>query len=356
MKRQGEVVARVIGLVLVTGLIFGFANAESAEPEADPDLGTYITAAVATPGELWVLGGERKLVTFNLESGARQLRLTGAIDLQKYNGRLLVLREVDHRAQVLEWKDGSFVAASALQSLSDGETARALIAMGKTVGIVTTRSMYLYRNTTWIRVLPHMPHEGDYRFRPDASLTTGTPKSGSSIYLGLNQGEWGGALDRVDVATGHVTAVVDTASPDQGEGRIEPVTSIIADPVRPDCVMVGIGVVHFLPFGKLVRACGDAQSDFFHPARSAEVNGRTVKIEEAFFGLVPARDGFWAVSSDAIYHFGSEGEPKRFILNNPKPWHGLWVSRDVPGALVVYTEINRRFSVNSGTPIIVALD
>lgn len=79
-------------------------------------------------------------------------------------------------------------------------------------------------------------------------------------------------------------------------------------------------------------------------------------VSEAFFGLEPAKDGFWAVSNAAVYRFGSSDRPQRYVLSRLEPWHGLWIDRETPGALVLMTEINRRFSVNGGTPLIVPLD
>jgi hypothetical protein len=75
-----------------------------------------------------------------------------------------------------------------------------------------------------------------------------------------------------------------------------------------------------------------------------------------FFGLATAKaGGFWAIAPGTLYRF--EGEtPKEYPLPQPDTVHGLPISRDLPGIIIVYTNANQAFSLSGMTPMLVTLD
>lgn len=134
-------------------------------------------------------------------------------------------------------------------------------------------------------------------------------------------------------------------------------TDIIGDPFNRNCVIIAIGLNHLgLSNGKLLRACGTALSPEYDTPIASSFVLDLFGGSDAFFDLVREKDGYWAVSNLAVYHFGTVGGPKRYELKSYTPWHGLWVSRDVPNVLVLGTSENGRFSANSGTPLVVPLN
>jgi len=82
------------------------------------------------------------------------------------------------------------------------------------------------------------------------------------------------------------------------------------------------------------------------------------EMTEAFFGLVPAADGgFWAITSGALYHFGADATKKEeYALPKLKPVSGIYLSRELPGVIVVRTDANWAVSVSGYTPVLIALD
>jgi hypothetical protein len=246
------------------------------------------------------------------------------------------------------------------------DKALSLFDAGGRPGVETKAGMFRLDASGW-RTLKRYgpPPPGAFSadvFGPSQSAH-GMPSSGTAIYSGFNQGEWGGGFDWDDLTTGKGAALKDTRPNASGretiyDSGLDPVNAIIADPFNKDCVIAAVGLIHFEASGRLLRACGDTLSVVLDPfACHPAYDGKPFCTEtEAFFGLVPEKSGYWAVSNRAIYRFGAAPEPQRFTFTKFEPWHGLWVSREAPGVLVLITEINRRFSVNSGTPLIVPLD
>jgi hypothetical protein len=366
---------RLCAIAAAVILLCASSVADDAQPPpSDPDLGTFIVTAAAFDGNLWVLGAPPSkdeaggaLVSFGLADGARQLRISNALALQKTGGRLVVLVATGPKHYALrEWVHGAFVD---LPLPTTDEPPDQLLSMGDAVGMMAGGALFKLEGRNWQTVwrdtapADNRPPPGAVpmsAFGPYAQVV-GVPASGSSIYSGFNRGEWGGGFDRLDLATGKARGIENSGKAPDGEAiynsGLDPVNAIISDPANRDCVIVAVGLMHFMASGRLLRACGDDASIAFDPVTQEEGRtGNTIYHSEAFFGLVPAKEGYWAVSNAAVYRFGMSGAPNRFLLTHFAPWHGLWISREAPGALVLVTEINRRFSVNNGTPLIVPLD
>ena len=358
MHKQVTAVAMLMALFCVP------AAAAESKPPADPDLGTDIVRAIAFQDQLWLLGessgnGSRggALVSFMLSDGSRKLRLHGAISMEKVGGHLFALTPDGP----VEWKDSAFAPLPALP-LKSGEIPHSLLAAGNRLGLETSERLFALDGAEW-RVLSVFKRQAAPKgaFSMDEHESAkGMPASTKTVYTGFNHGEWGGALSYRDLATGTAGRVRDASSATSDNPFVDDnINAIIADPVRDDCAIVAAGLIHFLASGRLLRACGDTATPFFtaKPPPKSDPQGITIAdASEAFFGLVPAKDGFWAVSDAAVYHFGSSGTPQRYVLSRFTPWHGLWINRETPGALVLVTEVNRRFSVNNGTPLIVPLN
>jgi hypothetical protein len=104
---------------------------------------------------------------------------------------------------------------------------------------------------------------------PSGAVTT-AHATDESVFVGVNAGEFGGGLRRIDRRTGVVASIDRNTTGDLCGGPLnpecDPVTGITDVPWKPSCVAVAIGLVHFLPHGRMVEMCGeDVQSVYFKP-------------------------------------------------------------------------------------------
>ena len=169
--------------------------------------------------------------------------------------------------------------------------------------------------------------------------------TGSSVYIGVNAGEWGGGLRRIDRRTGRRTIVPrnETGKLCEGplDGRCDPVTGIVADPWKPGCIVAAVGVMHFTSSGRLVEVCANDVETLYS-------NDGT-----AFFGLSRVADELWAAANDGIYRAKGRGAFDRVPLPKLKMIGDIAVSFELPNMIVVLTDVNRRRSVSGSVPLLV---
>jgi hypothetical protein len=102
--------------------------------------------------------------------------------------------------------------------------------------------------------------------------------------------------------------------------------------------------------------CGEQVSVLFENSENYEVNGRKLQDTEAFYGLAAADGGFWAIAPGTLYRFGDDGKNTgKYSLPTLKPASGVWMSRELPGVVVVRTDVNWAVSVSGYTPLVIAL-
>ncbi|HXC56444.1 MAG TPA: hypothetical protein VNU97_14195 [Rhizomicrobium sp.] len=346
------------------------APADNAAPPPDPDLGTDIVAGAAMDGSLFLLGegSDRSragtLVSFRLSDGARTIQLRNVIAIHKAGEHLWAFAKTAQPQlyRLMEWRNGAFAGVSTI-AFGWRNTPLALTDIAGHPAVLGTRSVRRFDGAAWQNV----------GFDDDTSNPTwgyasvGAPAAGRYLYIGFNRGEWGGGLKRVDLASGKVEVIENHAHAAGSmssvlESDLDPVQAIIPDPARNDCVLIAIGLVHMMASGRVDRVCGLEASIVFDPVKINQYPGGNLADEQAFFGLIATGNGYWAASDEGVYHFGPPWEPgpvpepEKFPFGKFEFWHGLWVTRGVPGAIVLVTEINRHFSVNGGTPLIVPLD
>lgn len=113
---------------------------------------------------------------------------------------------------------------------------------------------------------------------------------GQTVYAGTNNGEWGGGLHALSIATGAV----------QTFGGGLPVPDVVPDIARPGCVLAAVAYGHALSEeGRVLRACGDEVTT------DAEwrLNDRSgLRRSEPVVSIVPASDGYWASTPYAVHH------------------------------------------------------
>jgi hypothetical protein len=184
-------------------------------------------------------------------------------------------------------------------------------------------------------------------------------------FVGINAGEWGGGLRRIDRRTGKVTMIESNATGELCGGPLnsqcDPVNGIAVEPWRADCIAVAVGLVHFEPHGRIVEVCGDSVRELYSaPYVERSSSGAREKSTDsfqgtvAFFGLTLASDALWAAGLDGVYRLDANGAARTTALPKFQVIGGIGVSFKLPRLVLVLTSVNQRHSVSGNVPILVA--
>lgn len=201
----------------------------------------------------------------------------------------------------------------------------------------------------------------------DGDTSTLISNDGTTAFVGINLGEWGGGLVKVDLATGRVSRP-DKRGPDLCDGPLnsdcDPITGIVPDPDAERCVLASIGLSHLLMHGRVLRVCPESISvDLTRPLeRPSQVIERSIRgaatgdsnsamNTEAFSALIETSDGsIWAISPFAAYR--KEGAKwSRHALPDLKKRGSLEVSEELPGIVLLSSSRNARNSLSGPTPM-----
>ncbi|MEO7680730.1 MAG: hypothetical protein ABIS14_08570, partial [Sphingomonas sp.] len=315
--------------------------------EARPSADDAFKRAVFARGQLWVLTDSGKLRTI-AESGTTSnvTALPGApVDMCVRDGAPVVLGVADgqwtaYRGAANGWTplgtvatggDG-FVALNCTQDRMTLVTSKRLITLSDGVAHAVTLSEPLTR----------------------AVMAT-TFDAGDAILLGLDAGEWGGGLRRIARADGKVSILSRRPGGDGCNGPLsadcDPVNGIAPAPGKPGCVVVAIGLVHFMPHGRLTEVCGNTIARLYFKPYTIEQHWRYEPAAAEpfetvpFYGLVEADNALWAVGIDGLYRIGTDGS---FVFSKLPPFRdigGMSVSFALPHLVLVRTSINQRVAM-----------
>lgn len=108
-------------------------------------------------------------------------------------------------------------------------------------------------------------------------------READALLIGTNAGEWGGRLLRIPLSTGCVEK-----APDMGT----PIHDIAPASGKQGCVVLAIGLVHFVPSGSLTELCGS------EPRRLYARPWGNMKMKPA--DAEAGKDSHWSV---AVYAF-----------------------------------------------------
>ncbi|MGB7269471.1 MAG: hypothetical protein WBC90_08100 [Albidovulum sp.] len=184
------------------------------------------------------------------------------------------------------------------------------------------------------------------------------------LYLGANIGEFGGGLSRLPLSGG-AAEPLDASDPFELCGgtynsKCDPITGLATDPNHSDCILVSVGLEHFLPNGAVLRVCDTTFSLVYVKPYTLETNwsfdanrAKTAFPSVAFHSLAGSAINIWAASSDGIYRFSAAPSPEFFAFppTYQLPENGIDWSN--PGFVLVGTDMNRALSVSGGSLILV---
>jgi hypothetical protein len=389
-------------LVLVLGAIaFVLLQAEvPASAQRAPAPGQRILAGAAFHGRLWLQNSGGVLASYGLSDGSSQVHFdSGVTALVKTDTALWALRHVTggrpastpketspRQFLVSAWRNEKFEDLPPLD-VPQGDTPVALAINGGTPVVLLNGpdpgpSKDRMDRLLW-RVHRVLSNDGSGWKATELSGTlpeelASSPRwdggslvsldGGRSLYVGLDFGEFGGGLQRVDLATGASHRI---ERHDSGEycfypldSRCDAVTGVLADPNGADCVFASVGLVHlFTSTGRILRVCGDAvevvlEAHFPPDLRPNWIPEQAFShMTDAFYALVATKtDGFWAATPRTLYHF-DHSQRTAHPIPELKPFGRLRVSRDLPGIIVVRSEADHRFCAGCGpAPFLVAAD
>jgi hypothetical protein len=201
---------------------------------------------------------------------------------------------------------------------------------------------------------------GEPFFARVTSVAHVTPQA---VFVGLNSGEWGGGLRRIDRRSGRIETIARKATGDQCDGPLstacDPVQGLATPPWRPNCIVAAIGLIHMLEHGRLTLVCPDRIEQLYAAVdREAEGQRGTEGAAAgdygsiAFFGLAASGNGLIAVGHDGLHRLDGAGHATVTPLPRFVRVEGLLVSFALPDVVLVVTGINGRASVSGAVPIL----
>ena len=303
------------------------------------------------------------LVSLNLTDGSRHVYFEkGVFDITQVGDSLWALRRSSskkHQSLISAWKNGAFEDSEAFTS-SDKDQPYAFWNRSGTTTVLSRQSIRVSSgHSAWriVRVKSKL-----YGGAPGA---VASPADGSGIYVGSDNGEWGGGLQRIDMSTGVVTNIERRDTKELCAGPLnrdcDPVPSLIPDPLNRHCILAAVARNHMITAGGVLRVCGERVDVAFSKAETMPGfrKNETVEMTAAFYGLTPAADGsFWAVaSSPALYHFRSDGTAEqKYELPELKPFSGIYLSRNIRGVIVLRTDLVSDAETSSESTVVIPLD
>ena len=293
----------------------------------DPDLGRAIFEGYANRSFLWLRGESGKVVRFDRADGTRTVVAESVVDLMPDGTSLWVLTSgTGYEAEIRDLRSDQ----SAPVRFYARETP--MISLFATdqdhPGVLTGSAAYMPAEAGWDRR------------ELAATITAGEAVSGeqTSLYIGLNRGEFGGGLRRVDLETGTISIV---SGPGDGpcggalSPACQPVIRLFPAPDQP-CVIVGTGLSHLgLSIGHVYRVCRDSIVVIFDtPTPALPDRWMMTPSPWPLDDLVPIRDG-WVATSRGRYFRSHNGRVEELALTSFHDWSGLRISDEQDGVMFV---------------------
>lgn len=349
-----RLIALSIALVVASSTTCAFA----IEPERSGQESSLIRA-VFTGGQLWALSdaGELFRITEGKHTPVEERLSEPALDLCLLGGRPAVItckRGSCASWTLRRWFSGKWSVETTLQAASDEFIA--LSCDQDTAAVLTSRRLIKLDSTA--------PQTVALSERIQTGPVTSVHVTNNHAFVGINAGEWGGGLRRIDRRTGKVSVVERNLTGELCGGPLnsgcDPVNAIASQPGRPDCVVAAVGLVHFSPRGRLVEVCGDrVRRLYFKPyGDSSPEHVKRGKGDEpfetvAFFGLVREGETLWAAGIDGIYRLERGDVAFYAPLPTFKRVGGFHVSFALPRLVLVLTSVNQRRSISGSVPMLV---
>jgi len=328
----------------------------SLEP-VRPGQETFIRSAIFAGNQLWLLTDKGVLSTIAEGKEDR-------VDIPLPEPALYVWRQGNHPAvitcqrencsvwSIREWIDGEWKNRASIPA--EGDSFVALSADDARLVLLTSRRI--------IEIAGEKQSVTTLSSPIQAFGQRTVHATSADIFVGLNDGEWGGGMRRIDRKTGAVALVERNESGELCGGPLntecDPVNGIVTEPWKPDCVAAAVGLVHFSPRGRIVEVCGDeVRRLYVKPVGTPEIFRQHTRREGepfssvAFFGLAQSGATLLAIGIDGIYEIQPDGTVQITPLPAFKQVAGVSVSFEIPAVVLVRTNIP--LSMSGSVPMLV---
>jgi hypothetical protein len=332
-------------LAALLTLTAGPALAQDTRAPADPLLGARVIDGAASKARLWLRNAKGAVVVFDRATGARTVVAEeGVLDLLRTGGVTVALKGDAEGTAVVDLETGKRLTPAV--KVEDGS----LLRIGRDWVVFGKDAVLRSDGGPWRREAFEGPGGGG-RGSVEAA-------DDGTIYVGFNQGEWGGGLSRLAPGSSRVTGVsrIDGGGLCDGplNPRCDPVTGVIKDTTRPDCVLAAVGLSHGgLSHGRVLSVCGDKVEVVF----SEKVGGYPKSIQVfagatlPLFGLA-ASPGGWAAVTYGRLIVARDGETTVTALPPLKPWNGLMLA-ETDGVILTLSDMNWALSTSGYTPLMI---
>jgi hypothetical protein len=324
-----------------------------------PGQESFLMRAVFTDGRLWLLSdaGQLSSITEGKNVRIEESLPEPVLDLCLQGGHPVVItckRDNCTNWTLRRWVSGKWSVEATIKRRRD-----ALVALGcaaEELILLTTRRL----------IDPDQVKKSDVVLseKLDMGMVASVHVTSDQVFVGINAGEWGGGLRRIDRYSGKVELIELNVTGTLCGGPLntacDPVNGIAAEPWNPDCIAVAVGLVHFAPRGRIVEVCGNQVRRLYFKPYGKQPPGPLGEEDDepfrtvAFFGLTRAGDALWAVGLDGIYRIEAGGATRSIPLPAFEAIGDIRVSFAIPQFVLVLTNINQRRSISGSVPTLVA--
>jgi hypothetical protein len=348
----------VLGLAMLAGAVGGAwesfppaAYAASIEP-VRPGQENSIRRAVFADGRIWLLSDAGAVWTVREDAAdAQQIALPGlALDICVQRGLPIIATAPQAHATawtLWRWQGGRWADAAAIPVEDDGLVAitcepdrLTLLTSRRIVELAGPRRRVVMLSNR----VPSQP----------MSVVLAAP---AHVFVGLNAGEWGGGLQRIDRRTGEVRRLESNVSGELCGGPLntdcDPVNGIAPSPWKPGCVVAAVGLIHMTGRGRLVEVCEDRITNIHTEPCPSERSGKAGApfCTMPFFGIIEAGGRLLAVAPGELVSLDGSGRASHLPAPRLRPYGPFQVSF-TPDYVLLNTSANERHSVSGLTPLL----
>jgi len=346
--------SRFVGLLFL-GLIAVMPMRASAFEAKRAGQESYLTRAIFADGRLWVLSdaGDLSYIAEGRDMRVEETLPEPVFDLCKRDGHPAVITGVREGGSAWTLRrrvNGTWSVAATIET--EGNALRAVDCAAERVTLLTSRRLIDIGTDHQSAVV--------LSDKLNAGLISSTYGAADQFFVGINAGEWGGGLRRIDRRSGKVTMIERNATGELCGGPLnsscDPVNGIAPEPWKPGCIAVAVGLIHLQPHGRVVEVCADQVERLYSKphggnASSGHGSGDEPFSSVPFFGITREGDTLWAVGIDGVYNVGPSGSAYSIPLPGFKDVGGIKVSFDLPQFILVLTNVNQRLSLSGSVPI-----
>ena len=180
------------------------------------------------------------------------------------------------------------------------------------------------------------------RIEPDFARHIVLPYAGA-LWVGVDAGEWGGAVRRIDPESGEVQTIASEIWPGVCSGplsaKCDATFALAASPWHKDCVIAAVGSLHMTVKGRLLEIC-DGQvtrfyfrrldnDDLWESIKKDPMEGGEPALTVGFYGFARYNDELVALG------FADPGRPRFSPLPSPVKIAGFGLAEVLPDIYVV---------------------